>query len=95
VSYKKPRAEFNWPPTEDELGQYSNTLDQGEIGFDEAGFDTGDLPVAPAQEERSTTPAVTGPRDTASEGTRTGEWAAELARLQALIEGLTQKDEWR
>ena len=28
-------------------------------------------------------------------GTSPGEWAAEIARLQALIEGLTQKVEWR
>ena len=33
--------------------------------------------------------------ETALDETSAGGWAAEIARLQALIEGLTQKVEWR
>jgi hypothetical protein len=78
--------------------------DTGEVTAcvrESAWFDVG--PTRSAAEERppssiedSTTSAMAGVRSVpASDGTRPSEWAAEIARLQALIEGLTQKVEWR
>lgn len=40
-------------------------------------------------------PASSEPQYAALEGTSAGKMAAEIAHLQALIDGLTQKVEWR
>ena len=46
-------------------------------------------------EDPSTSRVAVAQNETALDGTSPGEWVAEIARLQELIEGLTQKLEWR
>ena len=105
ASSKKPRAEFNWPPTEDELEQYGNSVVQDEAWLDEMGLSTADLPVAPAIAELSlpSVALIEDPADVLSreymptpveaeptDGIDASKWTAEIARLQALIDGLTR-----
>jgi hypothetical protein len=46
-------------------------------------------------EDSLTSGIAVAQRETALDGTRAGEMAAEIAHLLTLIEGLTQKIEWR
>ena len=46
-------------------------------------------------EDPTTLRVAVAQNETALDGTSPGEWVAEIARLQELIEGLTQKLEWR
>ena len=89
TSSEQPSGAFNWPPTDDELTQYGIETAQDEEtepAFDSTGSKTGEPPLANVALTQS---------DTARDGNRPGEWAAETARLQALIAALTQPVEWR
>jgi hypothetical protein len=89
TSSEQPGAAFNWPPTDDELTQYGIETAQDEETepvFDSTGAKTGEPPLASVALPQS---------DTAHDGNSPGEWAAEMARLQALIAALTQPVEWR
>jgi hypothetical protein len=95
-----PRSEFNWPPTDDEMQQYESKLGEGESRFDESDFNALDLfateeldtasGVSP--EATATAPAA---NPSAPDRSGAGEWATEIARLQTLIEDLTENIEWR
>ena len=89
TSAEQPGGAFNWPPTDDELTQYGIETAQDEEtepAFDRTGAKTGEPPLASVALPQS---------DTSRDGNSPGEWAAEMARLQALIAALTQPVEWR
>ena len=109
-SPKQPRSEFHWPPTEDELQQYANNVARSDLAVDEASLRSaleranvvaaGTAPVVegrqpPVIQEYSASAIADLPAVSAFDGTATGGWAAEIARLQGLIDGLTGKVERR
>jgi hypothetical protein len=84
------------------MGEYATNLAQSETVLDECELEAWRFIAEPAQStgedqqpsaiEASTTPATGSvPAVSASDGTNTREWAGEIARLQALIKGLTDK----
>jgi hypothetical protein len=85
ASSEEKNADFNWPPADEELTQYfTNT------------------PASPVREANPVVPPETLAQSPAHaedpstlDGARPGEWGAEMARLQELLERLTQKLEWR
>jgi hypothetical protein len=85
TSSEQPGANFTWPPTDDELAQYGVATIQREPS-EPVCLETGEPPLASVAFEQS---------DTARDGNGPGEWAAEMARVQALIAALTQPVEWR
>jgi hypothetical protein len=88
TSSEQPRDDSNWPPTDDELIEYGIEIVQRENSepvFDGTGLETGEAPLADVALAQS---------DTAGDGNNGGDWAAEMARVQALIEGLTQPLAW-
>jgi hypothetical protein len=128
-AFDKPHADFNRPPPDEELGAHGIDAVQSEAAFDEIGVRTAEPSVAPPslpassepqydlsdgpQRDEGPTPsdaddsthsgvwcsrmsAIAGAQsDTALDGTWAREWTAEIARLQALIEELTEPLEWR
>jgi hypothetical protein len=113
---KTSRAEFNWPPTDEELADcfYSGPpREQGASPGVEALQETvTDGPTETslnACETEASTHSSCTPEDAGSDRLsaavlaheavpdRAGknQWAAEIAHLQALIEALTEKVEWR
>jgi hypothetical protein len=89
TSSEQPRDDSTWPPTDDELVEYGIEIVQSENResvFDGTGLETGEAPLADV---------AFAPSDAARDGIRRGDWAAEMARVQALIEGLTQPLAWR
>jgi hypothetical protein len=89
TSSEQPRDDFNWPSTDDELTQSGIENVQSkksEPVFDGTGLKTDEPPLANVGSTQS---------DAARDGNSPGEWTAEMARVQALIEGLTQPLGWR
>ena len=110
-------AEFNWPPTDEELAEclYSGPPDEqvaqrGVQVLQETIADGTDFQAEPAMPTGLLAPleASAGPLepeasantsskswdvefDRPPDGARTSDWAAEITRLQALIEALTEK----
>ena len=83
---EQPPDDFNWPPTDDELTRYGIEIvqsERSEPSFEGTGLHAGD-PL------HANVPLIQSESDPSL-----GEWAAEMARVQALIEGLTQPLEWR
>lgn len=97
ASSEKPHGDFNWPPTNEELAQYSIETMQRETAFDSPAGDEdptrsdAEDPKHSGIEDSATPGTAVSQRQTARDGTSAGETAAEIAHLQALIEGLTQK----
>ena len=103
----KPRADFNWPPTEERLtaGRHAgtNNVAAGEAGQaivrdDEAVMDA--VPTLSEADEPeyvgdSVSVLAAAQSEAAFDGTGSGDWAADLARLQAAIERVAEKVEWR
>jgi hypothetical protein len=124
------RAEFNWPPTDEELADcfYSGPPSQelasrGVEALQETVSDGAqETSLSGSESEASNTPCTSGdvgvdlfPADSAKsevqdstssdiavfaheaapDGAGKTQWAAEIAHLQALIEALTEKVEWR
>jgi hypothetical protein len=85
ASSEQPSADFNWPPTDHELAQYGVATIQSETS-EPVFLKTGEPPLGSVAFEKS---------DMARDGNNPGEWAAEIARLQALIAALAQPVEWR
>jgi hypothetical protein len=109
----RPRADFSWPPTADQLaaGGFAGTRNvagvaspsragggQAMVRDDDAVRDS--VPTlsqtdAPSYIGDSRTAIPVAQSEAAFDGIGTGDWAADLARLQAALERVTEKLEWR
>ncbi len=123
----RPRADFNWPPTEEEpaAGGFAGTnsvaagegtaaatvpvisrdaswipanIGQGSAREDEEAVDavpTRSVADGPEYVGDSISVIPVAPSEAAFDGIGTGDWAADIARVQAVIERVAEKVEWR
>ena len=96
---------FNWPPPDEPVHAPSvqTTFEPSGAGIDrqpdDSVFVSAPIEAAASTEVDDTTldVAATGVAevDVGLDGLTDGQWEVEIARLQALIDGLTEKLEWR
>jgi hypothetical protein len=94
----KEHAEFNWPPTDEELAQCFNIGGPDEK-VAEGAVEREHATVAAQVFEPQPTMAgaselMVAETKPALDGTRRGDWTAQIAQLQTLIEALTEEVEW-
>ena len=84
---EKPSADFSWPPKDDALAQYPSEAGQSETMPTHSEAED---PALSGIEDPATSGVTVAQSGTALDGTSAGGLAAEIAQLQALIEGLTE-----
>ena len=83
---EKPSADLNWSPTDDALAQYPSEAGQSETTPTRSDVED---PTLSGIEDSATSGIAVAQSETALDGTSARGLAAEIAHLQALIEGLT------
>jgi hypothetical protein len=99
------KASFNWPPPDEPVHEptVQTTFERSGAGIDrqpdDSVFASAPIEAAASTEVDDTTPDVAATEvaevGVGLDGLTDGQWEVEIARLQALLDGLTEKLEWR